>query len=106
MRTIIVTAALAAATATSAFAQPAARLTDVEYMQAARCAGLASADASLDTASINTLLKTEGRGRIGYVSDKADEMKSDAARSAKRANGYAKERIAAELGGACKRFLG
>lgn len=106
MRTIAAIVALAAATATTAVAQPNVRLSDVEYMQAARCAGIASADPSIDTSSINALLKTEGRTRVGYISDKADEMRADAARSAKRANGYAKERLTAELGGACKRFLG
>lgn len=106
MRTIVAIAALAAAAATSAFAQPNNRLSDVEYMQAARCAGLASADSSVDTASINALLKAQGRSRVAYIADKADEMRSDAARSAKHADGYAKERLNAELGGACKRFLG
>lgn len=106
MRTIIAIAALAAATTTTAFAQPSDRLTDVDYMQAARCAGIASVDSSVDTASVNALLKTQGRGRASYIADKADEMRSDAARSAKRANGYAKEKLNAELTGACKRFLG
>lgn len=106
MRTIIAIAALAAATTTTAFAQPNNRLTDVEYMQAARCAGIASADSSISTASINALLKAQSAGRMSFVEDKADEMRSDAARSAKRANGYAKEKLNAELDGACKRYLG
>jgi len=106
MRTIIAIAALAAASTTTAFAQPNDRLTDVEYMQAARCAGLAAGDAAVDTGSITALLKTQSHGRVGYISEKADEMRSDAARSARHANGFAKERISAELGGACKRFLG
>jgi len=105
MRTTIVIAALAAAAATSAFAQPDSRLSDVEYMQAARCAGIASAG-GVDTASINAMLKTQGRSRVAYIADKADEMRSDAARSAKHANGYAKEKLNAELDGVCKRFLG
>jgi hypothetical protein len=106
MRTLIAIAALAAATTSTAFAQPSDRLSDVDYMQAARCAGIASAEGSIDVASVNALLKTQGRGRAAYISDKADEMRSDAARSAKRANGYAKEKLNAELGGVCKRFLG
>jgi hypothetical protein len=107
MRITAALVALAAATAaTTAVAQPNVRLSDVDYMQAARCAGIASADSSIDTASIDSLLKEQSRGRVAYISDKADEMRSTAARSAKRANGYAKERLNAELGGACKRFLG
>jgi hypothetical protein len=106
MRTIAAIVVLAAATATTAVAQPNVRLSDVEYMQASRCAGIASADPSIDTSSINALLKTEGRARVAYISDKADDMRSDAARSAKHANGYAKEKLNAELGGVCKRFLG
>ncbi|MGE5500645.1 MAG: hypothetical protein ACM3W4_01830 [Ignavibacteriales bacterium] len=106
MRTIIAIAAMAAAAATSAVAQPNNRLSDVEFMQAARCAGIASADSSIDTTSIKALLKAQGSGRVGFIADKADEMRSDAARSAKRANGYAKEKLNAELDGACKRYLG
>jgi len=106
MRTIATIVALAAATATTAFAQPNVRLSDVEYMQAARCAGIASVDSSIDTSSVTALRKAQGAGRMAFVADKADEMRSDAARSARRANGYAKERLNAELGGACKRFLG
>jgi hypothetical protein len=103
--TIVALAAATAATATTAVAQPNVRLSDVEYMQAARCAGIAASTAA-DTASINALLKAQGKGRANYISAKADELQSDAARAVRRANDYGKQSLIAERDGVCKRFLG
>ncbi len=107
MRTIAaIVLAAAAATATTAFAQPDSRLSDAEYMQAARCAGLASADLTTDTAPVETLLKAQGFGRMAFITEQADHIKADAAHVARRAKGPMKEKLSAELAGPCKRFLG
>lgn len=80
-------------------------LTDVAYMQAARCAGLAEGS-GLDVSQVNALLQKQDTGRMSFVYDKADELRSDARREARRADGYEKTRIASELSGACRAYLG
>jgi len=107
MRMTAVIVALAATAATTAYAQP-GRLTDVQYLQAARCAGLASSEGlgAMDTASIDSLLKAEGRGRIGYISDKAQAARDEARRTANRAKAERKSSLMTERSGVCARYLG
>ena len=96
---LIITSALAA---TVASAQP-GRLSDVAYMQAARCAGLASSHTlgSADAASLRALLESQSGGRDPFVLNKADDLQSAAKREADRADDYAKARLSAELNGMC-----
>ena len=96
---LIITSALVA---TAASAQP-GRLSDVAYMQAARCAGLASSATlgSADAGSLKALVQSQSWGREPYVLDKADEMQSKAKREADHADDYAKARLSAELNGMC-----
>ncbi len=88
--------------ATAAAAQP-GHLSDVAYMQAARCAGLASSSklASADSAALSSLVKSQSMGRDPFILDQADEMKGKAKREADHADEYGKARLAAELNGAC-----
>ena len=88
--------------ATAAAAQP-GHLSDVAYMQAARCAGLASSSklGSADAAALASLVRSQAWGRDPYVLDKADDMQSQAKREADRADEYSKARLSAELNGAC-----
>ena len=108
MRITALIVTIAAAAATTATAQPGDRLSDVDYMQAARCRGLAASEAlgAVDTKAIDAMLKQQGNGRAAFIADKADELRNNAARSAKRADGYTKEKLVAERDGVCKRFLG
>jgi len=104
MRITAVIVALAATVASTAHAQP-GRLTDVEYLQAARCAGLAEAGVGGgDAASMKAFMKAEGRGRAAYIADKADANKADAQRAAKRASTERQATLAAEFAGACQRY--
>lgn len=107
MRIAMTVIALTCAVATTASAR-ANHLTDVEYLQAARCSGLAASEAlgAVDTASIDAMLKTESRGRVGFIVDKADQAKSDAKRIASRAKAERKAGLQAELSGACARYFG
>jgi hypothetical protein len=106
MRIAAIIVALAATAASAAHAQP-GRLTDVEYLQAARCAGLAEAGiGGADAASINALMKAEGRGRAGFIADKAEATRAQVMRQANRASTERKAGFAAELAGACQRFIG
>ncbi len=89
---------------TAAAAQP-GRASDVEYLNGARCVGLASSG-KLGTADVDAMkawLKSQRSGRIGYVMQKADEMRRDAKREADQAGAEMKARLSAELNGPCAR---
>lgn len=93
---------MAALGATAASAQP-GRLTDTGFMQASRCAGLASSATigSPAAAGLAELVKAQKAGRAPYVLDKADEMRRRAKREADKADPYTKARVEAELQGMC-----
>lgn len=101
---IIIAAAVAAATTASA---QGARLSDVQYIKAARCAGLASAETlgSTDGSAFDAMLKAQSRGRESYILDKADSARKGALKAAARADDGAKVNLIAERDGACKSFL-
>jgi hypothetical protein len=104
MRITAAVIALACAAATTATAGP-GRLSDTEYLQAARCSGLAASQA-MDTSAYDAILKAQRVGRDGYIQDKADATRSDAKRQAARAGSERKPMLLAELDGACRRFGG
>ena len=98
----IITAAVIAATAMSGLTATAAfaaegRLSDSQFIKAARCAGLAGVDAG----KFDALVKANKRGRAAFVVDKAMTAQSDAARAARSAREGGKAEIAAELAGPC-----
>lgn len=98
----IITAAVIAATAVSGLTATAAfaaegRLSDSQFIKAARCAGLAGADAG----KFDALVKANKRGRADFVIDKAMTAKSDAARQVRSAREGGQAEIAAELAGVC-----
>jgi hypothetical protein len=106
----IITAAVIAATAVSGLTATAAfaaegRLSDSQFIKAARCAGLASG-ADAEAAKFNALVKANKRGRAHFVVDKAMAAKSDAARAARSAREGGKAEIAAELAGPCAALAG
>jgi hypothetical protein len=88
--------------ATGAYAQP-GRISDVAYLQMARCAGLASSAnlGSNDGASLKALLKVQANGRMPYILDQADEAQQKAKREADRADDYSKNKLQSELSGTC-----
>jgi len=105
LKALIVSASLAAST--SVVAAP-NHLTDVQYMQASRCRALIASPAlgKGDTTVIDGLLKSEARGRMGYVYERADEMQHDAARIARDASAERKVSLIAERNGVCEAFNG
>ena len=107
MRTAALAMIFTAATATAAMAQT-DRLTDVEYLQAARCAGLASSETlgEIDTAGVDALLKAEARGRSGFIVDKAEKARKDVERIADRAQAGRKAGLLAEREQSCQRYYG
>lgn len=101
----LIIAAAAAAAATSAMAQP--KAPDSQFIQASRCAGLASA-ANLggDAAAFDGWLKANSDGRSPFVTDRAAQVRTTAKIQGNRAKGLEKDHLASELGGACASYKG
>jgi hypothetical protein len=97
-------AAAAAAVYTTASAEPPTRLSDAAYIAAARCEGLAQG-AKLDDSKVKVLMNQQDRGRLSDVLDRADQARADAVHQARRADGYTKQSVSAELDGACQTYL-
>jgi hypothetical protein len=100
----LIAASSACAFAGAASAQSPDRLTDVAYIAAARCEGLAQGS-KVDTTAIKSLLVSQDGGRNQYILDKADEVRGDAKRQASHAQGYTLQSINGELSGACQAYL-
>ncbi|MCC7265857.1 MAG: hypothetical protein IT546_00805 [Caulobacteraceae bacterium] len=101
----IITLTLAAASLAGA-ATAADRVTDVEYLKAARCAGLMKSAhlGEPDGAAVEAFLKAQRRGRAPAVLDMADKRKQDARAEAARAGGDKKAHLQAEREGACRNY--
>ena len=91
-------AAATLASAGLAFAQP-ARLTDGQYLAAARCAGLAAGAGSSD---YDAFMREQSKRRQTAVLERADKIRDKAAHSARIANDTQKGVFAAELAGQCR----
>jgi len=97
----IIFASLGLALAGTAIASE--RFTDLDYLKANRCKGLAAGLGGADTAGLDAMLKTEGRIR----SEAVLQMGADQLTRGKRDAGKAdlKERTSAELKGPCMAYL-
>ncbi|HEV2531794.1 hypothetical protein [Phenylobacterium sp.] len=98
---IIAFAALGLAAAGSAAA--ATRMSDVDYLRANRCRGIA-AGMGADTASLDALIKAQGGARIDVILRHGEEEASRAKRQTADAN--MKERLSAELASGCAAYMG
>lgn len=98
--------ALAAATLLSAgSASAAGKVTDVDFLKANRCKGLATTlTGVVDTASIEAFIKAERGARAPYVMERASEEFTKARKEARSQD--RKERLTAELTGGCQAYLG
>jgi hypothetical protein len=101
LKTLIVAAGLAAAT--GALAGP-TRLSDSQYLAAARCDGLYTSPAlgKVDASAINQVMKSEGSARDAAVLDRADQVRDDAKREARNASPTSRAALVAERDGACQ----
>jgi hypothetical protein len=79
-------------------------LSDVGYLKANRCRGLAQGLASGDVAGLDALIKTEGRSRIDAVYAKGQEELARGKLEAGRTDSH--DRVSAELTGSCATYLG
>lgn len=100
MRTLATIFVLTAVSAAAVSAQAQTRLTDTQFIKAARCAGLAGDE------RFDAVYKANEKGRPSFVISKAEEAKGNAKRQARRAENGAKTDIQAELSGACAALLG
>lgn len=93
-------AAATLASAGLAFAQPASqRLTDAEYLAAARCAGLAD---GLGQDDYDAFMRDQSKRRQVAVLDRADKIRQKSKHSARIANDTQKGVFSAELAGQCR----
>lgn len=85
----------------------AAAVSDVDYLRANRCRGLAAAGvATVDTAAMDAFLKTEGRTRTTFVMDRGKAEFDRAKREGKTDSAERKARLTAELNGPCQAYKG
>ncbi len=104
MKTLLISATLLAlAGATAVSAQPAERLSDSQFVKAARCKGLAKAD-GVDTKGVDAVIKANKRGRADWIVDKAMNAQDDAQVEASKAGDTRKAELIAERNGACQAF--
>ena len=94
--------AVAFAAAGSAYA--AGRATDLDYLKASRCKGIATTVGQVDTAGLDAFLKAEGRGRAPIVLDRAASEADRARREARAVE--RRDRLTAELTGPCMAYMG
>ncbi|WP_425996218.1 hypothetical protein [Caulobacter sp. DWR1-3-2b1] len=105
MKTIIMAAAIA--TALTGVAQAAPKVTDNQFLQAARCRGLASSEGlgQLNTQAVDLLLRTEGYPRPLAVKLSSNTKIKAAQTEGDKATGAKKEKLLAERQGACASWL-
>jgi hypothetical protein len=103
----IIIAAIVAASAWPGAAQ-AAEISNTQFLQAARCRGLAASEGlgKLDTAGIDAFLKQETGSRELPVRASANNKISGAQKEGDKADGAKKEKLLAERSGACSAWLG
>src|ERR1044072_3098660 len=97
---IAIAAVFAAGSATAA-----EKVSDVDFLKANRCKGLATTlTGVVDTQSLDAFIKSERGARAPYIMDRAEEEMTRARKEAK--SGDRKDRLTAELPGACQAYLG
>jgi len=81
------------------------RITDVAFLKANRCKGLATTlTGVVDLPSLNSFIKAASGARTPYVMERAESEFDRAKREAR--SGDRKERLTAELTGSCQAYLG
>jgi len=89
--------------ACSGVASASAHVSDVDYLKANRCKGLAVGLGAGDTASLDALIKAEGRTRAEAIVLRAQDELARGKREAAKSD--LKERLTAELNGPCEAYM-
>ena len=79
------------------------RVSDLDYLKASRCKGLATGLGS-DTSGLDAFLKQQSPSRSVIVVERGDSEMTRGKREASRAD--AKDRLSAELSGPCLAYAG
>ncbi len=105
MKKIIIAAAVALSGL--AGAAQAAEISNTQFLQAARCRGLAASEGlgKLDTAGIDAFLKQETGSRELPVRVSANNKIAGAQKEGDKADGAKKEKLLAERSGTCSAWL-
>ena len=81
------------------------RVSDVDFLKANRCKGLAaSIDGVVDSSSLNSFVKAQSASRAAYIVERGDQEFQRARREAKSSD--RRERLTAELTGSCQAYTG
>lgn len=99
--TLAIAAAVTLTSAGFAFAKD--KVSDGEYLAAARCTGLAQGT-DQNAAGFEAFLKSQAKGRQSAVADRADRIRDKARHSARIANDTQKGVFTQELSGACQAY--
>jgi len=102
----IIIATVVAVSALAGVAQ-AAEISNLQFLQAARCRGLAASQGlgKLDTASIDAFLKEETGRRELPIRVSANNKISAAQKEGDKAEGEKKDKLLAERAGVCSAYL-
>lgn len=96
---------LAAATFAAGAASASDKVTDVDYLKANRCKGLAtSIDGVVDPAALSSFIKAERGARASYIVNRGEEEFQRARKEGKSAD--RKERLTKELTTSCQAYVG
>lgn len=102
MKVVAIAIAALGVVAAAGTATAASRISDMDYLKAARCKGLAQG-LSADTAGVDALLKDARKSRDAYIVDRGDaEMK----RAKRETQGDRKDKVSAEFTNACTAYMG
>lgn len=89
----------------SSAASASEKVTDVDYLRANRCKGLAtSIHGVVDESALDSFIKSNRGARAPYIVERADEELSRARKEARSED--RKDRLTAELTGPCQAYLG
>ncbi|MCA0358137.1 MAG: hypothetical protein LCH78_15015 [Proteobacteria bacterium] len=103
MKMLIITTLVATSLAGAANAG----VSNFQYLEAARCRGLASSEnlGTLDTAAIDAFLRREGASRTLAVKASAQKKMSEAVKAAAAADGAKKSKLLSEREGVCAAYI-
>ncbi|WP_309643315.1 hypothetical protein [Phenylobacterium sp.] len=102
-----ITTAFAALCVLSVADSAAAAVSDMDYLRANRCRGLAAGElAAVDTVAMDAFLKAAKRSRASHVVDRGRTEMEKAKSEAKTQNEERRARLTAELTGPCQVYKG
>lgn len=96
---LLMTFGLACASAATA----SERVSDLDYLKANRCKGLAVALGTADATGLDAFIKVEGRSRDPIILARATEERDRAQHQAR--DGNMKDKLSAELAGPCTAYM-